>query len=293
VNSVAERAWRGLPDPVRDSVKDVYAAYARATGRLRVLPDYLIIGTQRGGTTSLYKYLVRHPAHAHALTKELRFFDLHYNRGLDWYRSCFPTRAYRRAMSATRGLHLRVGEASPDYVFHPLADRRIARDLPWARFVLLLRNPVDRAFSHYWHQRKRGHEDRTFEEAIDLEPKRLAGERERMEADPGYLSYEYHHHSYLARGRYAEQLERWTALFPRERFLVERSEDFYDDPHSVCQRVLDFLELPRRSLGPYEVFNAFGEGSMDPATRERLVEHFRPHNRRLEDLLRRGMRWDA
>ena len=293
MNSVAERLWRGLPNSVRDSVKDVYAGYARATGSLRVLPDYLIIGTQRGGTTSLYKYLVRHPAHAHALTKELRFFDLNYGRGLDWYRSCFPSRPYRRLFRAARGVELRVGEASPDYVFHPNADHRIARDLPWARFVLLLRNPVDRAHSHYWHQFKRGHESLSFEEAIDRELERLDGELERMERDPEYVSYEYHHHSYLTRGRYAEQLERWFELFPRDRFLVERSEDFYEDPHEVCQRVLDFLELPRRSVGPYEVFNAFGEGSLDPATRGRLVEHFRPHNARLSALLGRDMGWDG
>jgi hypothetical protein len=293
VNSVAERLWRGLPDPVRASVKDAYAGYGRVTGSLRVLPDYLIIGTQRGGTTSLYKYLVRHPAHAHALTKEVRFFDINYDKGLLWYRSCFPTKPYRQLFRATHRVDLRVGEASPDYVFHPHADRRIANDLPWARFVLLLRNPVDRAYSHYWHQFKRGHEALTFEEAIEREPERLAGELDKMEQDPAYVSYEFHHHSYLTRGRYAEQLERWMALFPRDRFLIERSEDFYENPNGVCRRVLDFLELPRRNLGPYEVFNAFGEGSLDPATREHLVEHFRPHNQRLSELLGRDMRWDT
>lgn len=292
MNATVERLWRGLPDPVRDSVKDVYAGYARLTGSLRVLPDYLVIGTQRGGTTSLYKYLVRHPGHAHALTKELRFFDLNYARGLDWYRSCFPAKPYRRFVKLTRGHDLRVGEASPDYVFHPHADRRIANDLPWARFVLLLRNPADRAHSHYWHQFKRGHETLAFEGAIEREPERLAGERDRMERDPSYVSYEYHHHSYLLRGHYAEQLERWMTLFPRERFLVEASEDFYRDPHRVCQRVLEFLGLPGRSLGPYEVFNAFSSGSLDPETRRRLVEYFRPHNRRLYDLLGRDLGWD-
>jgi hypothetical protein len=291
--SVTERAWLTLPDPAKNAAKAVWSGYARLTNRGRILPDFLIIGTQRGGTTSLYKYLVQHPHLAHALTKELRFFDLNYHRGLPWYRSRFPSRRYRETVRRRRGIELMVGEASPDYMFHPHVPGRVARALPDVKLIVLLRNPVDRAFSHYWHQFKRGHETLGFAGAVEAETGRLAGELERITADPSYMSYEWHHHSYKARGQYQDQLAAWLELFPRDRFLIERSEDFFQDPPSVFRRVLQFLGLPDHDLTEYETFNAFSSGEMDPALRAQLVEHFRPHNRRLYDYLGRDFGWDA
>jgi hypothetical protein len=284
--------WRRVPPPAKDAARRAWSGWARLTSSGRLLPDYLMIGTQRGGTTSLYKYLVRHPAHAHALTKEVRFFDLQYARGLAWYRSCFPSAAYRAYLKRTKGLHLVVGEASPDYLFHPSVPDRVALHLPEARFVLLLRDPTERAYSHYWHQVSRGHETLTFEDAIEREPSRLDGELRRLQDDPSATSYEYHHHSYLARGRYAEQLERWFRRFGRERFLIELSEDFFTEPDAVAQRVQSFLGLAPRDLGPYEVFNRFRSGSMDPTTGDRLRAYFAPWNARLAELLGRDPGWD-
>jgi hypothetical protein len=277
---------------MRDAAKTVWAGYARLTRGGRILPDFLIIGTQRGGTTSLYKYLVQHPSLAHALTKELRFFDLHYDRGIDWYRSRFPTKRHREQTRRRRGIDMVVGEASPDYMFHPHVPTRVSAVLPDVRLIVLLRNPVDRAYSHYWHQAKRGHEDLSFEEAVDREEERLAGELDRMLADPRYVSYERHHHSYLARGLYAKQLATWFERFPREQLLIERSEDFFADPGSVFHRVQDFLGLPAWDLEGYDTFNAFTEGSLDPSTRARLVEHFRGPNHELRRLVGRDFDWD-
>jgi hypothetical protein len=289
---MAWRAWRALPDPARDAAKAVWAAFARLTSPARLLPDYLIIGTQRGGTTSLYKYLVRHPAAAHALTKELRFFDLNYHRGMGWYRSRFPSRPYR-ALLRRRGVDLVAGEASPDYLFHPHAPRRVRKALPEVRLIVLLRNPIERAYSHYWHQFRRGHETLSFDEAVAREPERLDGELERMLRDPRYLGYERHHHSYLARGVYVDQLRTWMDLFPRERFLIERSEDFFEDPPLVFKRVLEYLGIPAWELTEYETFNAFTSGTMNPDTRRRLAEYFGPHNQRLYEFLGRDFGWDG
>jgi hypothetical protein len=291
--SVTERAWKTLPDPAKNAAKAVWSGYARLTNRGRMLPGFLIIGTQRGGTTSLYKYLMQHPNLAHALTKELRFFDVNYHRGLGWYRSRFPSRRYRDMVRHRRGIDLIVGEASPDYLFYPHAPARVARDLPDVKLIVLLRNPVDRAFSHYWHQFKRGHETLSFAEAVEAEPRRLEGELERIVADPGYSSYEWHHHSYVTRGRYQGQLARWMDLFPRDRFLIERSEDFFQDPKGVFGRVLEFLELPHHDLTDYETFNAFSSGRMDPDLRARLVEDLRPDNRRLYEELGQDFGWDT
>jgi Sulfotransferase domain len=291
VKSRARVAWERLPQPVRDAAKTVWGGYAHLTRRGRVLPDFLIIGTQRGGTTSLYKYLVRHPSLAHALTKELRFFDLHYDRGIDWYRSRFPSRRHRE-QARRRGTNLVVGEASPDYMFHPHVPSRVAGLLPDVKLIVLLRNPVDRAYSHYWHQAKRGHEALSFEEAIDREEERLAGELDRVLADEHYVSYERHHHSYMTRGLYADQLAGWFKHFTLDQFLIERSEDFFADPARTFARVLDFLCLPSFEVADFEVFNAFAEGEMDASVRARLVEHFRPHNARLHGLLDRDFEWD-
>jgi hypothetical protein len=289
--SITERAWRTLPAPAKNAAKAVWSGYAWLTSRGRMLPDFLIIGTQRGGTTSLYKYLVQHPNLSHALTKEIRFFDLNYQRGLPWYRSRFPSRRRREASRQRGGSGLVVGEASPDYLFHPLAPARVAHDLPEAKLIVLLRNPIDRAFSHYWHQFKRGHEVLTFEQAVAAEPDRLAGELDKVLADPTYVSYERHHHSYLARGIYVDQLAAWMELLPRDRFLIERSEDLFQDPPAVFKRVLEFLGLPDHHLTEYETFNAFSSGEMDPALRARLGEYFRPHNERLEGFLGREFGW--
>jgi hypothetical protein len=290
--SVTQRAWRTLPAPAKNAAKAVWSGYARLTSRGRVLPDFLIIGTQRGGTTSLYKYLVQHPNLSHALTKEIRFFDLNYHRGLPWYRSRFPSRRRSEMSGRRRGAEPMVGEASPDYLFHPLAPARVAHDLPEAKLIVLLRNPIDRAFSHYWHQVKRGHETLSFPEAVAAEPERLAGELDRILSDPSYVSYERHHHSYLARGIYVDQLAAWLELIPRGRFLIERSEDFFSDPAVVFKRVLAFLGLPAFDLERYRTFNAHSEDRMSPDTRLRLEEYFAPHNRRLEGLLGREMVWD-
>jgi len=293
IAQLVDRAWEGLPRPVKDGAKSAWAGYARLTSASRLLPDYIIIGTQRAGTTSLYKYLVRHPAIAHALTKELRFFDLHYERGFGWYRSRFPSARHRERLRRAKDLSMIVGESSPDYLFHPYAPGRIARALPDVKLVVLLRNPVDRAYSHYWHQAARGFEPLGFEEAIEREPERLAGELERMLEDERYVSYERHHHSYLSRGVYVDQLRTWFDLFAREQFLILRSEDLFVDPPAVYRQVLEFLGAPPWELREYETFNAFSLGSTNSARRARLVEHFRPHNARLADLLGRDPGWDA
>src|SRR3954453_12461513 len=122
-----------------------------------------------------------------------------------------------------------VGEASPSYLFHPLAPDRVARLLPDARLIALLRSPVERAFSHYQHEVALGREPLSFEEAIDREDERMRGELEHMLRDPYYFSHTWWNYTYVARGRYAEQLERWFADFPREQLLVLLTDELAAD----------------------------------------------------------------
>ncbi len=257
--------------------------YGRATAAVRPLPDFLVLGAQKAGTTALYAYLRRHPRITGPSWKEVSFFDRHYARGEAWYRGNFPN-----ALRA-RGL---VGEASPSYLFHPLAPERVAGMLPEARLIALLRNPVDRAFSHYQHEVALGREPLSFEDALAAEDERLRGEEERMAADPGYFSHAWWNHTYRARGRYAEQLERWLAVFPRERLLVLPSEDLLGDPAAAHARVLEFLGAEPQRLDSYpRVFERRYE-PMQPGTRARLAAEFAEPNGRLYALLGRNLGWE-
>ncbi len=280
-----------VPDGGKDALKSLQRKWALASAPLRVLPDFLIIGAQRCGTTSLYRYLTQHPGVASVTWgKGAHFFDTSYANGVTWYRSHFPTRAYVRLL-ARRGTPAAVGEASPYYLFHPLVPTRAAELLPDVRAIVLLRDPVARAYSHHSHEVARGFERLSFEEAIEREPERLAGEVERMRADAAYTSFAHQHHSYLSRGRYAEQLERWYAVVPRERVLVLESERFFADPDVGYRAVLEFLGLTPHSLREYETFNPRRYEPLRPETERRLREYFAAPNARLYELLGVDFGW--
>ena len=136
--------------------------YRAVTSPIRLLPDFLIIGTQRGGTTSLYHYLQAHPCIRPASTKEVHFFDTKFHKGLAWYRGHFPTRIEQSSVNRLHGHSLMTGEATALYLFHPHAPKRVAKALPFVKLIVLLRNPVDRALSHYYHAIKHGYETLSF-----------------------------------------------------------------------------------------------------------------------------------
>ena len=281
-----------LAKSLKAQAKTLWSGWARLTAGARVLPDFLIIGTQRGGTTSLYNYLAGHPCVGRALTKELRYFDVGYHLGPRWYRSRFPTAANLAVRRWRHGGGM-TGEASPDYLFYPHASARLASLLPGARQVVLLRDPVERAWSHWWHQVRRGHEDLSFDDAVAAEDSRLtAGLLDVTGAGVGSLTYHDHHHSYVTRGIYAPQLERWWRFVPREQTLVLRSEDLFEQPAAVFARVQAFIGLPPWERPSYDSFNGMASGAMSDTTRALLTDRFRPHNQRLEELLERPLGWD-
>ncbi len=224
----------------RESETPLIAKFYRGmTSPLRLLPDFLVIGTQRGGTTSLYHYLEELPCIVPATTKEIHFFDRRFDKGLAWYRGHFPTRIARQYEQRFRKRAFVTGEASPSYLFHPHVPRRIAKALPHVKLIVLLRNPVDRAYSQYYHAVELGLETLPFEAAIKDEEERTARERAKIMQDEHYESYAFKHLSYLSRGIYVDQLQTWMSLFPREQFLILKSEEFYADPGSSVKQVLD------------------------------------------------------
>jgi len=269
-----------IPEPVRKLLRGTFRTYGRATAGVRALPDFLILGAQKAGTTALYAYLRWHPQITGPSFKEVSFFDRHYARGERWYRAHLPIRRGRI-----------VGEASPSYLFHPLAPERVARMLPDARLIALLREPVGRAFSHYQHEVALGRESLPFEDAVAQEGERMQGEVERMLRDPTYFSHAWWNYTYVARGRYAEQLERWFAAFPREQVLVLLTDELAADTPGTYRRVLDFLGVEPHALESFPRIFERDYGEMEPATRAGLEQEFAEPNRRLAELLGRELPW--
>lgn len=239
-------------------------------------PDFVIIGAQRGGTTSLHAYLSAHPKVRTPATKELHFVTDRYERGHDWYRGQFP----RDLPPGTL-----TGEATPYALFHPLAAGRLRQVAPEAKLIALLRNPVDRAYSHYLFERARGDEPLEFAAALDAEPRRLAGEEAALARCSTYVSKPHKHASYVARGNYAPQLERWFAHFPREQMLVLRSEDFYGQTPATFARVTAFLKMKPEIDMSFAAHNSAAGPPMEASIRRRLTRRFAPLNVRLAELL--------
>jgi hypothetical protein len=239
-------------------------------------PDFVIIGTQRGGTTSLHAYLSAHPQVKAPAKKELHFLTDRFERGLDWYLDQFPVLLPSGAIT---------GEATPYALFHPLAPERLRQIAPHAKLIVLLRNPVDRAYSHYLLERSRGFEPLDFAAALDAEADRLTGEEVRIMRDPAYVSEAHKHASYLARGDYAPQLERWLAHVPREQLLVLRSEDLYERPAETTAQVAAFLGIAPAVDIPFAAHNRSAGPPLEPALRTRLRAHFAPKIARLGQLL--------
>lgn len=260
--------------------------YRELTSMDRVLPNFIIIGVQKGGTTSLFRYLTQHPNVMPGYKKEVKFFDGNYQRGLDWYRFNFPLTTQMIDPQA------QTGEASPSYVFHPLVAQRIKEALPNIKLVLLLRDPVARAYSHYQGNYRKGSEILSFQEAIEHEERRLAGERVNIIDNQKYPMFKYLTFSYLARGIYIEQVKNWFESFSHEQLLVLKSEDFFNNPPLVLTRVFTFLGLPEWKLGNYEVYNYGRYDEMDPKTKQELREYFYPYNRELYDYLGINYGWE-
>lgn len=185
-----------------------------------MLPTFVIAGAMRSGTTTLYRNLVAHPEVAGARTKELHFFDGYFDRGLGWYEQQFAGPPNAKA----------VGEATPNYCYDDQAVPRMAETLPEVRVIMVLRNPIDRAYSHFWHSRARDKESLDFEAALDAEPERLRGGRMARS-----------NHSYVDAGRYLTQMQRIYDHFPKEHVLVQIFEEMVADPDASYQEACRFI----------------------------------------------------
>ncbi len=283
---------KAVPEPLRQAGRRASVALGRASAPLRARPDFIVIGAQRCGTTSLFRALMSHPQVSRPVVhKGVNYFDLNYYRGWSWYLGHFPLARVAAAKARRLGPRA-VFEASGYYLYHPFAIERMARDLPDVKLVVMLRDPVERAYSAYQHERARGYEWEDFPTALALEEDRLVGEYDRMRRDPGYESFTHRHHSYLHRGRYAEQLTRVFDHFPERQVHIMLSEDFFADPAGEFGALAGFLGLESAAGLRFERYNAQPRSPMDDLTRERLREYYAPHDCQLATILGRNPTWD-
>jgi len=258
-------------------------ACRRITWRQRAQPAFLIIGAQRAGTTSLFRALSQHPHLVPSFVKEVHYFDGggqpgtdNYARGEAWYRSHFPLRA-------TLGTDGKTFESSPLYLFHPQAPARLHALLPKARLIVLLRDPVERAISQYFLEQRRGNEPLPLLQALKAEEQRLQVTS----------AFSFHHHSYKTRGHYAEQLQRYLTLFPREQLLILPSEHWFSQPQTVLQSACAFVGVPPFSAPPDLRNNAPSRPTpaIEPAVYAYLNDYFTPRNQALFALLGEVFDW--
>jgi len=275
-----------LGDRLKPAGRRMARSYGRLTSGARVLPSFLLVGAQRSGTTSLWRALADHPSVLPAVWhKGVHYFDTGYDQGLHGYRAHFPLRLTAERVTRGTGTPAQAFESSPYYMFHPLAPERIARELPDVHLLVLLRDPVDRAYSAYAHELARGYENVSFPEAIELEPERLRGEQERILADPHYNSHRHQHNAYVARGQYVDQLQRLEKHVGRDRLHVIDSNDFFTAPAATYADALRFLQLPLAGSPSFGRHNARDRAGMPASLRRRLSEHFQPYDERLAEWL--------
>ncbi|MGK7921949.1 MAG: tetratricopeptide repeat protein [Trichodesmium sp.] len=240
-------------------------------------PNFIIIGVHKGGTTSLYSYLTQHPQIIPPIKKEMDFWSWKFNDSINWYLSHFPV--------IPEGKNLFTGEASPSYFDHPNSARRIYQFSPKIKLIILLRNPVDRAISQYYQWLRLNWENRSLEEVIESDLEKLTKASEKV-------NYWMRELNYLARGVYIEFFQEWMSFFPREQFLILKSEDFYANPEASMQEVLNFLDLPEYELLEYKNYNPGNYSKIDPLMRRNLSNYFQFHNERLEEYLGMKFNWE-
>ena len=282
--------------------RNAIRGFGMATAHWRPDPEFLVIGSKRGGSTSFFFDLLAHPQvcplfprpdhlpKAEA-TKGIHFFDQNYFRGERWYRGHLPSTAARDRLARQVGAPVITGEASPYYLFHPAAADRAADMLPDAKIIAVLRDPVMRTYSHWKERRRDRREPLDFLDALAVEDERIGDAEQRLVADPAAYSYAHEQQSYARQSEYDVALERWYRRYPAEQILVLASEDYYADPTGALGSAFAFLGLEPRDVGGGEVRNAAAGDRLDPEIRAALAERFAPHNARLAEITGRSFPW--
>lgn len=243
-------------------------------------PNFIIIGAQKSGTTSLENYIVQHPQVIPAIKKETHFWYRDFEKGINWYLAHFPP--------IPKSQNFITGEATPNYLENYQSAERIYNVFPEVKLLVILRNPVDRAFSQYNHWLRLNWDDRSFETAINSELEILSKNPEKPQGDKNYWQQT---GNYIGRGIYVEFIKKWLAVFPREQILILKGENLYQKPVETMKEVFEFLGLPEHQLPEYRKLNPGHYSPINDEMRQKLSEYFQPYNQRLEKYLGIEFNW--
>jgi len=273
----------------------INSAYRNLTAKIRILPDFLIIGYLKTGTTSLYDYLIKHPQIIAATRKEIHFFDGYYYRGVDWYKANFCTLFYKKFLEIKIKSKIITGEATPNYVYFPDTENRIKKMLPDVKIIIILRNPIDRAYSDYNYRKKLGRgnlESISFHDAVKEEIAKFANPKKNFLDD---LMDDYKgldtRLPFVHLGIYLKTLKNWFEVFNKNQLFVIQTEELEECPQKVVDEVLNFLNLKpfrssnfgKKNVGKYEEMNS--------ETRKILFDFYKPYNEELENFLGKKFNW--
>jgi hypothetical protein len=264
--------------------RNIYAL----TGPIRSLPDFIIIGTARSGSTSLYYNICQHPCVLSAAYDELGFFDSNFHLGLNWYRSLFPTIFSKWIVKQKKQFAI-TGEDTPFYIWNPLVAKRILKIIPNIKLIVLFRNPVDRAYSNYHLGVRAGSEKLSFEDAIQMELKKLDKINDEIEQDVNKYTTP---RSYIAKGFYADQLKIWLELFSSEQLMIVSTEDLESNPQKTLDRIYNFLKIPKNHKLIPEKQKIASYPKMKNKTREFLIDLYKKNNAELFTMIGQKFDWD-
>ena len=305
------RSWF-IEHPELNPYKFTWDRFSRKiTSRFRMLPSFLILGGSRSGNTSLFAHLIEHPNIIPGSMKEVYFFQYFTNNKTSFYRSHFPIKRK----------NLITCDSTSSYFVHPLIPARVHKLLPSAKLIVVLRNPVERAYSEFHYTVTLGSElTENFEDVIKSELKRIEIGNKKPELKIENTNYKHFTFSHLRDGLYAQHLERWLKFFSKEQLLVLHTKDLYTNLDQTLAETFEFLNLPKyqienrieknkidkiRPLAGHEqnvyknidsktrtLFNVQNYPEMKPETKKFLQDFFRPHNEKLFKMIGKRFDWN-
>jgi len=273
---------------IRKSLSSSYHRFVKRgisgiTASSRVLPDFIIIGTVRSGSTSLYYNICEHPSVLPAAYDEIGFFDSNYHLGINWYRSMFPKQKEIDELKKDTGFAI-TGEDTPFYFWKKETAERISDIMPNSKLIVIFRNPIDRAYSNYNLGIRKKTEKLSFEDAINEEMNFLEKHSFRESAD--------RRRSYLSKGFYENQIKIWFDIFPREQIHILSTEDMQKDPEKTLLKIFKFLKIPSYSLKNPQKQKSAEYKKMDDKTREKLLNFYKPYNEKFFQTIQERFDWD-